>query len=63
MSMKRKKKVHNRLSTQGVQTFLRYMDELRYIEKAENDYIALIKKSEPLDNLQLSDFLKLAEST
>lgn len=38
-------------------------EELRYIAKTENDFLNLLRKSEPLDNNQIDELLFLAEST
>ena len=36
-------------------------EEARYLQKTENDFINLLRLSEPLDNFQISELLKLSE--
>lgn len=36
-------------------------DEIKYMQKTENDFIHLMQLSEPLDNLQITELIKLAE--
>jgi hypothetical protein len=38
-------------------------EELRYIQKTENDYLTLMRKCEPLDAKQIDELLELAEKT
>ena len=41
----------------------RQRDLNRCLKKVENDFIFLLRKSEPLDNFQMQDILKLTELT
>eukprot|EP00347_Sterkiella_histriomuscorum_P024298 403331615 len=65
MSNKKKKKINDQLSKSGDMNLSKQsqIDEMKYLQKTENDFINLFKLSEPLDDLQISDLLKLAEFT
>ena len=38
-------------------------EELRYIQKTENDYLTMMRKCEPLEPKQIDELLGLAEKT
>ena len=64
MSNRKKRKLNERLSQNGdhSKTF-KEIDDKKYIHKTENDFLIVMKKSEPLDNIQIQEYLKLTELT
>ena len=52
MANKKKRRLNDRLSQSGDSSrSFKELDEKRYIHKTESDFLNLMRKSEPLDNL------------
>jgi hypothetical protein len=51
MANRKKRRLNERLSVSGEKSkSFKEIEEYRYIQKSESDFLNLLKKSEPLDN-------------
>jgi hypothetical protein len=54
MANRKKRKLNERLSENGDNhKSFKELDENKYIHKTESDFIILMRKSEPLDSMQI----------
>lgn len=66
MTNKKRMRIYQRLKHEGKDEKadkMKQIDELKYIQKTESDFLNLFRKSEPLDTPKIQELLKLSEFT
>ena len=66
MTNKKRMRIYQQLRKDGKNEKaekMKQIDELKYIQKTEGDFINLFKRSEPLDTAKIQELLKLSEFT